>query len=172
MPNQPKGMQELLALFGTLPKAADAEIREEIPKVGAQVLAAQKEAVPVRTGDLWRGLTTQVLDGGRKVRVGLVGKGDAASSKRLNLYYGRFVEFGRRGQTVAVQRRRRVGGRLRTLNRRKRAQDIVATYAMKVSPMPPRPFVYGPAALAAELDAAEDLASFWDKVLAREAANA
>ncbi len=168
MANPMRGMQELLNLFDTLPKATEAEIKEDLPKIGASVLAAQKEAVPVRTGDLWRGLSTQVLNGGWKIRIGLMGVTSRGTGKTTyGLYYGRFVEFGRRGQVVTVQRRRRVKGRLRSSRGRKRAEDIVATYSMKVRPEPARPFVQSPAAEAALLDAGENLADFWDKVLAR-----
>jgi len=163
-----RGMQELLNLFDTLPKATEEEIKNDLPRIGAEVLAAQKSEVPVRTGDLWRGLSTQVLSGGWKIRIGLMGITNKRSGKTsYGLYYGRFVEFGRRGQTVTVQRRRRVAGRLRSTRGRKRAEDIVATYSMKVRPEPPRPFVQAPAAEAALLDAGENLADFWDKVLAR-----
>lgn len=168
MPSPLKGMDTLLSLFDTLPKATEQEIKVDLPKIGADVLAAQKSEVPVRTGDLWRGLSVQVLNGGWKIRVGLVGSTSRVTGKtQYGLFYGRFVEFGRRGQTVKVQRRRRIKGRLRSSRGRKLAEDIVATYSMKVQPAAPRPFVYSPAAEAAALTGGENLADFWDNVLAR-----
>jgi hypothetical protein len=163
-----KGMQTLLSLFDTLPKATEQEIKVDLPKIAADVLAAQKQEVPIHTGDLWRGLSIQVLNGGWKIRVGLVGSTSRATGKTsYGLYYGRFVEFGRRGQTVRVQRRRRIAGRLRSSRGHKLAGDIVASYSMKVPAAAARPFVYSAAAEGAALTGAENLADFWDNVLAR-----
>jgi len=166
-----KGQAAAMALFDNLPKASDDELISVLPKMGAAVLAAQKQDVAVRTGDLWRGLSVQVLSGGHKIRIGIVGKADAASSKRSNLFYGRFVEFGRRGQVVTVQRRRRFGGRLRSTRGRKRSEDILATYTMKVPSAPPRPFIETPQAQEAALNADSGLADFWTKVLQRAGAS-
>jgi hypothetical protein len=170
MPETLKGQAAAMALFDNLPKASDDELINVLPKMGAAVLAAQRQDVAIRTGDLWRGLSVQVLSGGHKIRVGIVGKADAASSKKSNLFYGRIVEFGRRGQVVNVQRRRRVGGRLRTTRGRKRAEDIVSTYTMKVPSAAPRPFVETPQAQAAALNAGNNLADFWVNVLNRAGA--
>jgi hypothetical protein len=134
-----RGMAELNKLFDTLSPDAEAALKEYLPEAAASILALQKDAVPVRTGDLWRGLTTESLDDGLKVRAGLTGR--AATGGRSDLFYGRVVEFGRHAQTVLVQRRRRVGGRLRSSRGRKIAADLEATYSMKVPASAPRPFV-------------------------------
>ncbi|WBO23934.1 HK97 gp10 family phage protein [Sphingomonas abietis] len=166
-----KGAAAMAALFDTLPKAADEQLRTTLPKMGAAVLAAQKQDVPIRTGDLWRGLSVQVLAGGHTIRIGLLNRSNTSSASGKTsyggLYYGRFVEFGRRGQVVSVQRRRRVGGKPRTLHGRKRAEDLFKTYPMRVAPAPARPFVRTPAAESAALDAGENLADFWNRVLQR-----
>jgi hypothetical protein len=166
------GMDTLLKLFDTLPKATEDELKSDLPKIGSIVLGIERGAVAVRTGDLFRGLTTQVLNGGLKIRIGLVGATSRSGKTSYNLYYGRFVEFGRGHQIVQVERRRRVGGRLRTQNRRKRASDIVARYNLNVRAEPPRPFVNTPQAETAALDGIEALADFWSKVLARSGVSA
>lgn len=163
-----RGLTELLSLFDNLPSATEQELKDDLPQLGAAVLAIQKADVPVRTGDLFRGLSVQVLAGGFKIRVGLMHVVSAAGKKNFgSLFYGRFVEFGRLGQVVRVQRRRRIKGRLRLQNGRKRASDIIATYSMKVRAAAPRPFVNTPAAENAALNAGENLANFWDRVLTR-----
>lgn len=155
-----RGMSELNRLFDTLPADAEAALKEELPRVAAEILAIQKSQAPVRTGDLWRGLAVQVLGDGLKVRAGLIGNADKAKGKLgLNdLFYGRIVEFGRKSQVVQVERRRRVGERLRTVRGRKVAADIVATYSLTVAAAPPRPFVDTPETEAAGLRAMEAVA--------------
>jgi hypothetical protein len=150
-------MPELIRLFDTLPASADTTLKAELPKIGANILARQKDDVSIRTGDLWRGLSVQTLDDGLKVRVGLVNV-VAPNGRSGSLYYGRFVEYGRKGQTVLVQRRRRVDGRLRSSRGRKIAGDLVATYKMRVGPAPARPFVNTPATEAASIAGVEAIA--------------
>jgi hypothetical protein len=149
-----RGMAELKSLFEALPADAEAAIKEVLPAAADAILAIERGAVPVRTGDLFHGLGVQHLAGGLKVRVGLTATdaGSDASFRKTqrdgqarysyaNLFYGRVVEFGRHAQTVLVQRRRRVGGRLRSSRGRKIAADLAATYTMKVSSTVARPFV-------------------------------
>ncbi len=165
------GMAQLLKLFDTLPKATEDELKDDLPKIGSIVLGIERGDVAVRTGDLYRGLSAQVLNGGLKIRIGLLGITSSSGKTTYPLYYGRFVEFGRDHQIVQVERRRRVNGRLRGRYNRKRASDIIARYNMEVRAEPPRPFVNTPRAEEAALDGVEALADFWSKVLARSGAS-
>lgn len=152
-------LAELTRLFDTLPADAEAALKEQLPKVAAAILAVQREGVPVRTGDLWRGLAIQTLNDGLKVRAGLVGTTSSSGKTSLGgLFYGRIVEFGRKGQTVWVERRRRVGGNLRLARGKKIAADIVKAYSMRVAPAPARPFVDTPETEAIALNAMEAIA--------------
>lgn len=173
-----RGMDELLALFDTLPGLTDDQLKKELPDIGSEILALQTGAVPVFSGQLQSALSVQVIRGGFTVRVGLLGtEATSAPSRRKARrqgaavfsygpnFYGRIVEFGRKGQVVQVQRRRRVNGALRTVRRRKLAADIVATYTMKVQAEDARPFIDTPATEAAALDAGERLATFWDGII-------
>lgn len=166
MPERFSGMDTFLRLFDTLPKATEEELKSTLPKIGGEVLAVQKQDVAVRMGDLYRGLSVQVLDGGLVIRIGLT---SAAGRSRFSLYYGRFVEFGRTSQIVRVERRRRINGMLRSYRGRKRAEDIVVRYYLPVRPAAPRPYVNTPEAQTMALDASENLASFWGRVLDRAA---
>ncbi|HEX2594802.1 MAG TPA: HK97 gp10 family phage protein [Rhizomicrobium sp.] len=169
------GLDTLFNMLDRLPAASEQELAQDLPKIGAAVLRNQKAEVPIRTGDLWRGLSVAVLDGGKRIRVGLVGITRPSGKNNYGgLYYGRFVEFGRHGQVVQVERRRRVYSRalgrkiLRTgKGGRKRAQDIVSRYTLHVKPMAARPYVYSATAEAAALDAGVNLADFWSRALAR-----
>lgn len=154
-----RGMSELIRLFDTLPAEAEEVLREELPKAARLILGIQKNDVPVRSGALWRGLSEQTLDNGLKVRAGLLGTTSSSGKANLGpLFYGRVVEQGRKAQTVLVERRRRVGGRLRTKNGRKIAGDIVRTYTMRVAPEPARPFVDTPDTEAAATSTLERIA--------------
>jgi hypothetical protein len=158
------GLAETYALFGNIPKAAHDELVVELNLIGKDILDAQKRDVAKRTGDLEAGLSLQVMIDELRARVGLLIKG------RSNLFYGRIVEFGRRAQVVLVQRRRRVGGKLRLgPGRRKRAEDVAATYSLRVKALPPRPYVH---VARPELMAEERLATFWSQVLTNAGAAA
>lgn len=156
-----RGLSELVRLFDTLPAEAEAALKEQLPIAAANILAIEKADVPVRTGDLWRGLATQSLNDGLTVRAGLVGITNGRSGKTSlgSLFYGRIVEFGRKQQVVLVERRRRVGGRLRSSRGRKIAADLYKPYKMTVPAAPPRPFVDTPDTQAAMLRAMEAVAT-------------
>jgi hypothetical protein len=163
-----KGVAETVALFDRLPDAAKTELGAILEDIGQVGLQAEERDVPRKTGALAGALKVLALVDQLRVRVGLIGL-KAGRGKR-DLFYGRIVNFGRQGQTVVVQRRR--SGAPKTLrNRRKRVEDIVATYRMKVRPMAARPFVTGNRdALANAADA--KLADFWARALARSESEA
>jgi hypothetical protein len=177
--NQVDGLAETYSMLGRLPEAAREQVGVEMALIGYEVLRAQKRDVDKHTGALAAGLSLQLELDELRVRVGLIGmkarsksalraarkSGRAPGESFGDLYYGRFVEFGRKAQTVLVERRRRVGGLLRTQSRgsRKRAEDIAATYSMKVKARAPRPFVHVD---RPEIRAEQRLAGFWAEVLA------
>jgi hypothetical protein len=175
-----RGLSGTINLFDRLPQAAREELGVELVLLGREGLAAQRAATPDDTGQLKAGLSLQAVLADLKVRIGLIGQ--AAKSRGAlrraakvkgatpqnfgDLFYGRIVYFGRKAQTVLVQRRRRVGGVLRTQNRRKRAEDIVKTYSMKVQARSGVPYIDAP---GRDFDqtAAGQLAEYWSRTLNR-----
>src|SRR5204863_297303 len=131
-----QGLAETYALFDALPEAAKEEMVDLLSDVTSEIHNLQEGLAPNRTGATRAALTWQDLIDRLKVRIGLIGlKGRGAP------WYARIIEYGRRAQIVMVQRRK-IGTRLNGLrNRRKRAEDIASTYALRVSALAPRPFV-------------------------------
>ena len=172
-----RGLASTVSMLDALPVAAKHELADLLGKIGRDVLADQRAHTPSDTGNLRAGLSLQLLTNQLKVRVGLLGV--AATSKSAqrraqqagggdprnlgDIYYGRFVEFGRSAQKVVVTRRR-AGAPKVLRNGRKRLEDLIKPYVLTVKPMAPRPFVELP---DADLDQAVDgrLAAFWDKTL-------
>lgn len=153
-----QGLAESYALFGAIPDAAKEQLGVEIAIIARDVLALQRARAPKDTGALAGELVIQLQVDRLRARVGLIGR----QSKPK--FYGRVIEFGRKAQTVLVQRRRRVNGRLRTARGRKRSEDIAATYPLHVKPREPRPFVI---VSDPELDRinTQRLADFWSTVI-------
>jgi hypothetical protein len=160
------GLAATNSLFDRIPQAAREQLGVEMARIGYDVLAAQKQDVAKKTGDLETGLSLKLMIDRLRVMVGLLN----LTGARSRLFYGRIVERGRRAQTVLVERRRRVSGKLRLgPGRRKRAQDIATVYAMKVPALPPRPFIY---VERPEIHAEQRLANFWSTVLGNVGASA
>uniref|UniRef100_UPI0035CB15BA hypothetical protein n=1 Tax=uncultured Sphingomonas sp. TaxID=158754 RepID=UPI0035CB15BA len=154
-----QGIAEANAMFDIIPTAAQQELVVELGLIGCDVLKLQEQHAPVQTGRLFGALGLAVLVDRMRVRIGLI-------NSKLAPYYGRIVEFGRDAQTVTVERRRRVAGKLLTSNRRKRAQDISATYALHVKARAPHPYV-DPPDIDLDAIAAARLADYWANVLDR-----
>lgn len=157
-----QGLADAAAMFEMIPHQAEQELVVELGLIGRDLLAEQRSLAPVRTGELSAALALAVLVDQLRLRVGLI-------NRKVSPFYGRIVEFGRRAQTVLVQRRRRVEGRLRSSRGRKRAEDIAATYALHVKARAPHPFV-DPPGLNLEGAASQRLATFWANVLSRSGA--
>ena len=169
-----RGIASTVAMIDALPAAARFELADLLGKIGRDVEAEQKSAAPVgETGDLRAGITMQLLTDQLKVRVGLLGI--AAVSKSAlrraqksggdprnlgDLYYGRFVEFGRKSQNAPSRRK---PGTSRSAVRR-RLRGLLKGY-VTVAPMAARPFVELP---DDDVDAAVDgrIDGFWSKLLA------
>lgn len=170
------GLANAYAIFDAVPDAAREQMGIELAIIARDFLAVQRQQAPKLTGKLASGLSILLLLDELRVRIGIIASQKRAGTSRkakrspgggLNdLYYGRFVALGRSAQTVTVQRRRRVGGVLRTQSRgsRKRVEDIVATYSLKVKARAPNPFIE---VANADTIAASRLAAFWSKVTNR-----
>jgi hypothetical protein len=154
------GLDSTLAFVERLAPAAREELAATLSTIGATVQEQQRSLAPQITGNLRRAITWESVVERLRVRIGLLGLKSNGSA-----YYGRFVNFGRRSQTVLVQRRRRVNGALRTLNRRKRVSDIVSTYTLHVKARAAKPFIAIDAATNATAD--RSLADFWSRALTR-----
>lgn len=160
------GLAESYALLGAIPDAAREQLAGGIETIASDVLAAQRRDVAKRTGALAAGLSLDLQIDALRARVGLLGTAArSASAKRRalrqgravgrnygDLYYGRFVEYGRREQVVNV--RRGSNGR---------------PYRMHVSALVARPFVHVD---RPEIDVEQRLADFWSGVLAKAGAGA
>lgn len=151
-----EGLAAAAAGFDKMPDSVREQLGVEIAIIARDVLALQQVRAPKDTGALEGSLGVQLLLDQLRARVGLLGK--------RNAFYGRILEFGRSSQAVLVQRRRRVGGVLRLSKRRKRLEDIVATYKLRVKARAPQPFVQVP---EPDLDSIADrrLADFWQQAL-------
>jgi hypothetical protein len=168
---QVEGLAEAYAMFGNIDRTAHEQAAELIEIIGAEVLSAQERDVAKRTGSLAAALSMRLQPQDLKARIGLlIGSREAASingRRRKALaggpFHGRFVEYGRRAQTVLVTRRikrRKVRGNGRTSKRRV-VYDGKA-YSMKVKAMAPRPFVHKD---RPEIRAEQRIATFWATML-------
>lgn len=187
-----QGLNQAIATIEALPNAARWEFADMLGRLGRDILAIQRAHVARDTGALAAGLSSElhINEATIRLRVGLLGvearsksaqrraaKAGGGDPRNLgDIFYGRFVEFGRKAQTVAVERRRRVGGKLRyepgSRGRRKRIEDFVGpngSYTMDVRAMAPRPFINPP---DGSVDAVVDqrTTSFWERTLSRAGA--
>lgn len=133
-------------LLRGLPEAMRSQLVGVLERGGPILQGAMRVRAPKRTGFGVQGIKYRVYPKSLRLRVGLIDT-PAGRAKR---FYMRIQDLGRRAQTVTVRRRRRVAsefdprGILRTgRGNRKRAEDIVATYQMRVRAMAPKRFVTG-----------------------------
>lgn len=178
-----RGLAEANARFDFLPEAAKEQMGVEVAIIARDVLGAQRRDVAKDTGLLRGALTIQAQIERLRARVGLLGKNGRGAGRRIgNAFYGRFVEFGRRAQTVVVTRRsrRKIKGNGRSTARqisyptapsarlRRRGPNkgtpIGSPYKMSVKALTARPFV--------RVDRPEHnfeprLAAFWAGLVAR-----
>jgi hypothetical protein len=144
-----RGIGRVRRLFRRLPAAVANMIVVELHVTGREILAAAKARTPRATGALVAGESQRVLPKSLRLQIGLLG----TPKGRSKLFYGRIQDLGRKAQVVLVERRRRVkrtlasGTALSLLrvgpNGRKRSEDIVATYRMRVPAMPGKRFITG-----------------------------
>lgn len=148
MASRVRGAGRFRRLLRSTPDAMRLQLVSVLNSGGRALQSTMRAKAPKRTGALATGITYRVLEKTLRLRVGLIG----TPRGRARLFYGRIQDLGRRSQTVMVQRRRRVevnvgGGEvasiLRTRGGRKRAEDIVSTYRMRVPAMAPKRFITG-----------------------------
>ncbi|MBD8641134.1 hypothetical protein [Sphingomonas sp. CFBP 13733] len=187
-----QGLAHAYSLIDRLPSAAHDEMAVELAIIARELSAAQHQDVAKATGALEAALSYQLLLERLSVKVGLLQGARAAGSfngrQRKALaggpYYGRFVEFGRAGQTVLVTRRikkRTVKGngrngtgrrlvyktpkrRLRRSSSPNRGTYVGDPYKLRVKAKGKRPFVEQP---LLQQVADSHLSDFWAGVLAR-----
>lgn len=148
--NKVRGLARFRRLIRRMPDAVRGEIVTELYVTGRQMLAAVLARTPRKSGFLREGISQKVLPKSLRLQIGLLGRRNPSGDDR---FYGRIQDLGRKAQIVTVQRRRRVAVKLssgRTVNmlrvgsgRRKRPEDIVATYTVKVRAMAGKRFVTG-----------------------------
>lgn len=143
MPRRVRGDRSFVRLLKQMPDMIQREVEDLLRETGAEVLTEQRTRAAVRRGALRQALSMKVLTKSRRLQVGLVGK-----PVNRKLFYGRIIEFGRKGQTVRARKR---GGK---------------QYLMKIRGMAPRPFVYS-------VDRETVYGRFrnlWDRILKRASA--
>jgi hypothetical protein len=163
------------AFFATLPQAAREELKRDLKEIADEALKLQQQLVPVYEGKERKGVVPgrlrdalTIAEGFTllRVRIGL----PQMRSRRAKTFYAIWMEYGRRGGTVPV-RRLKVGARAEWLERigtgraraRLKPQDLLSkARTMRVSPLPPRPFVH----IEDRIDAITSgyIARFWDNV--------
>ena len=134
-------------LLKRLPETVADELRAQLEDTGKLVLGRQKARAPVYQGKPRKGLTPgalreglsyKVLPKSLRLRVGLVGK---ATNRKL--FYGRFVQFGRKAKTVIANRSGkgiRVSGH--KWRRQAEAKGVKGFYKLRVRAMAPRNFIW------------------------------
>ena len=152
-----EGVREVRRLFRRLPTAATDEMAGVLAHYGRSLLRAMQADVPVKTGRLRAGLSMTFLRRTLRLRVGYRGK---VVNRRL--FYARFIQFGRKAQTVTVNRRKVAGSVL--VNRRRVAH---APYQLRVKARAPQPFVYSRRTGAIIGNLRANLKGYWDRVLAK-----
>ncbi len=147
-----KGARKVKRLLKRLPDEVSREMVAVLNEHGPAIAAYARAAAPERTGALAKAIGWKVLPKGLSLRVGLLTK--AISSR---LFYARFLEFGRRGQTVTVKRRTKTG---RT-----------AVYRLRVKPISRAryDFVAGRAMSFATAKLRPELSKIWERALRRAA---
>ncbi|HEX7742276.1 MAG TPA: hypothetical protein VF442_07560 [Sphingobium sp.] len=143
-----------------LPDAMKAEIREVLDRGGRAMVATMRARAPRKTGALHAGISYRIM-ASMKLRVGLLG----TKRGRARLFYGRIQDLGRKAQTVTVTRRKTgVNNGLR--GGRKKAEDVVSVYRLRVRPMAPKRFVTGRMPDLRNM-LTRDLKAAWSRALAR-----
>lgn len=179
--NRVQGLAETYSLLGAIPQAAREQVGVEMARIGYEILAAQKRDVAKDTGALAAGLSLVAQIEELRLRVGLIGvKARSQSALRRaakagrppgesygGLYYGRFVEYGRRAQVVNVVRGTTNSKALSAAQKRARGAAPRKPYKMRVRAMAPRPFVHVD---RPEIRFEQRIANFWSEVLGKAGA--
>lgn len=152
-----EGFAEADMVLARLPGDVRSRLIDLLHRLGDETLRQQKAAVAKKTGYLEQGLTQEILIDQLRVHAGLL----AFRQGRNSRYYGRFVEFGRRGRTKWVVRGTQSGKRTAAIRKRlAKGGSLRRAYALEISPAAPRPFVNLPG--LAERTALR-VAQFWSE---------
>lgn len=155
-----RGFRETDSYLARLPDEVRGRVGYLLAELSMEVSAAQKAAVPTSTGFLARGIDAEVMLEQLRMRAGLLA---LQKGKKSNRYYGRFVEFGRRAQSVRVTRGTTVSARSASTRRRlKKGLTVRKPYTMRVRAMAARPFIAIPG-IEARIE--RRAAQFWSEVL-------
>jgi hypothetical protein len=188
-----KGDVGVRKLLRQLPDAAREGMADILDDYGSKLLLAMQRDIPVDTGTLKSRLSKKLSRKTLQLKVGFVGKranGEITRkvTERSNIvhggrrklndqfvggqFYGRFVEFGRKAQTVRVTRRAkllRITGNNKTAANRRQHIYGSGVYSMKVKAMAARPFIFKKRPqLRQELST--KLRTYWDNTLKAAAA--
>ncbi len=147
-----RGVARVRSLLGRIEPAIRDEIARELRDVGGSLLSSMEDAAPVRTGRFERALSLRLYEKTLKLSVGLIGK---PANRRL--FYARILEFGRKAQTVTVQRRT--------------ANGSISTYALHVRGLPPRHTVFSPRTALRQAFNGR-IKGIWDRALQKAASGA
>lgn len=137
-----RGDRSFRRLLDRLPGSVRQMIVGQMKVTGIQVLAQQRALAPFRTGATKGALSMRVLEKSLKLKVGLLGK-----PLNRRLFYAHIIEFGRKAQTVQAKRANGTG------------------YAMRISALPPRNFIY-----FARAPLYEPFKGIWNKAIDNAAA--
>lgn len=153
------GLDEIYATFASLPVSAREELARRLTTIASQVANEQRSVVPHKTGHLASTITSQENSERLKATAGLI------NLTKSSNFYGVFAEYGRKAGSKVVERRRRVGGKLRLKNRRKRLEDIESRYVMHWHARAGKPFIHIDNLADPIID--NGLAGFWESVLSK-----
>lgn len=126
------------SLLRRLPEASQTEIIGAFERGGPRLRAAMQAKAKRKTGTLAAGVKFRIYPKTLRMQVGLLG----TKRGRAKLFYGFVLDKGRKAQVVTVQRRRIGVGKVLSRGR-KRAQDIVSTYRLRVKALAADRFVTG-----------------------------
>ena len=158
-----RGFPEADGMLARLPEQARGRLGYLLAELGMELSAAQKAQLAGKTsgtGYLGQGVEAEVLLEQLRLRAGLLA---LQQGRRNSRYYGRFVEFGRRAQTVRVTRGTTSSLKSASTRRRmKRGLKVRGAYTMRVRAMAPREFIALP---DVEMRVMTRLADFWSEVL-------
>ena len=154
-----RGFAQADAALARVPADARAKASELLIEFGLETSAAQKAVVAKDSGHLAAGLEWESLVDELRVRIGLL----RFRSGRNSRNYGRYVNFGRRAQTVRVIRGTSVSKKSFTSRTRRGAGlSLRKPYSLRVRPMAPREFIVLP---GIEERLGRRSAQFWSEVL-------
>jgi hypothetical protein len=149
-------MRSIRALLKRIPDSARDELAGELGRSGRMLLAAMQADAPVRTGRLRAALGMRLSIKQLYLRVGIIGKRKASDH-----FYGHILEFGRKAQTVRVDRERFTAKRVDGTYKGR------GYYLMQVPAMRPRKFAFTPATTAIRRGLARRVKPMWGRILER-----